>query len=138
MAYERSMSYKEFSAIISRYPDDAEWKRLARAGEKVPSIKSLRTEEGYQNGKPIFGLREAKDTMEVYLEWYARDMLPQYVPVTSTVIQLDSVTSLTVNTNLNGTYSVERTQRIYNNLTHSELLKIIAQQALAVHNGPMA
>ena len=138
MAYERSMSYKEFSAIISRYPDDAEWKRLARAGEKVPSIKSLRTEEGYQNGKPIFGLREAKDTMEVYLEWYARDMLPQYAPVTSTVIQLDSVTSLTVNTNLNGTYSVERTQRIYNNLTHSELLKIIAQQALAVHNGPMA
>lgn len=122
MTYPRSMSTDQFKDIIRRYPNDAEWKLLARAGEKVPAIKTLRTEE-------VISLKEAKDTMEVYLEWYKAGTLPEYVPPTSTVIRLNAEAALTIHANPDGTYTVERTQLISDSITFSELLKLVAHQS---------
>lgn len=112
----------DYRDIISKYPANAEWKVYAHANQKVNAIKSLRGSEG-------LGLKEAKDAVEVYLEQYASNSLPDFAPPTEYTVKLYDGMELRVKVLSSGNFAVERIQLVANGLSQAQLLQFIANQA---------
>lgn len=112
----------DYMQIINKYPESCQWKVLLRNNRLIDSIKELRKAENLL-------LMDAKDVVVFYRDTLRAEAAA--VPSCLT-LELPAGVNLIVRTNRDGTFSVEQTEIVARSLTHTELLRCIAEQSMRV------
>lgn len=121
-------------ALILSYPENAEWKKLAREQHHIPAIKALRISQGHN-----FGLKEAKDCVEWYVDnliggnqTYDANLDMNVGIVHTNIIHLDESANRGLQVELTPTgYTIRYIETICSNVSEANLWQAIANAAIA-------